>query len=477
MNKRNIVIAAMLLPLLAAAEGNSGRLHISDLNVNKGESQLTLNMKVDPKGYRVKGNNIVTLTPMLVAEDDTLSLQPVRIAGKGAWYAEIRDGKSTPLTLLRAGKDNASDYSCTVPFTPAFDKSRIVIKADTASICNCNPPAEGIVPVADLDFRTFTPEFSFRYVAPKDTADKIFDLSGRANIIFKVNRTDIDWSYFSNRAELDSIVATINAVRDNEYATVEHILLTGYASPEGPYANNVRLAKGRTEAVKEYVRARSTFPESVYDTSSVPEDWDGLRAWIADSSLPQRDAMLAFIDDPSIPIEKKNDLFRARFPEEYPFLLKSVYPVLRHTDYRITYKIRSFYDIDEIEKVFRTNPRILSLNELYLLAGKYAPGSPEYDRVFTVAANMYPDSDVANLNAAGSAMALGNLQSARTYLAKVKESPESAYALGILSAKEGDYTNALQWLRKAADARVDGAAEAIAEVEKAMAPSTQIVIL
>ena len=123
----------MLLPLLVAAEGNSGRLHISDLNVNKGESQLTLNMKVDPKGYRVKGNNIVTLTPMLVAEDDTLSLQPVRIAGKGAWYAEIRDGKSTPFTLLRAGKDNASDYSCTVPFTPAFDKSRIVIKADTAS--------------------------------------------------------------------------------------------------------------------------------------------------------------------------------------------------------------------------------------------------------------------------------------------------------------------------------------------------------
>ncbi len=476
MNKIQHAALALLLPVAATAGNNTDLLHISQMSVNRGETQLTLNMTVDPRAYKVGSNQIVTLTPMLASETDTIEMAPVRIAGKGAWFAEIRDGKSTPLTLYRAGKSLPVEYSGTVDFGPQFEKSSIIVRTDTSSVCNCNPPLEGSMPVADLDFRRFTPELPFEYIAPKDTADKVFDLSGRANIIFKVNRTDIDWSYLSNQAELDSIMKSVNAVRDNEYATVERILLTGYASPEGPYANNVRLAKGRTEVVKKYVEDHSTFPSSVYDTSSVPEDWQGLRAWIAASSEPQKEAMIAFIDDPSVPIEKKNDVFRSKFPKEYPFLLKNVYPELRHTDYKITYSIRKFFDIDEIKKVFDRNPRLLSLNEFYLLAGKYAPGTPDYDKVFATAAVMYPESAVANLNAAGSAMALGNLNAAHMYLDKVKPSPEASYARGILAAKEGDYAKALQLLKEAKQAGVKGAAQAIAEVEKAMAPRQEIVI-
>ncbi len=476
MNKIKHAALALLLPVAATAGNNTDLLHISQMSVNRGETQLTLNMTVDPKAYKVKSNEIVTLTPMLASETDTVEMAPVRIAGKGAWFAEIRDGKSTPLTLYRAGKSMPVEYSATVDFGPQFEKSSIIVRTDTSSVCNCNPPLEGAVPVAGLDFRRFTPELPFEYIAPRDTADKVFDLSGRANIIFKVNRTDIDWSYLSNQAELDSIMKSVNAVRDNEYATVERILLTGYASPEGPYANNVRLAKGRTEVVKKYVEDHSTFPSSVYDTSSVPEDWQGLRAWIAASSEPQKEAMMAFIDDPSVPIEKKNDVFRSKFPKEYPFLLKNVYPELRHTDYKITYSIRKFFDVDEIKRVFDRNPRLLSLNELYLLAGKYAPGTPEYDKVFATAAVMYPESAVANLNAAGSAMALGNLNAAHMYLDKVKPSPDASYARGILAAKEGDYAKALQLLKEANQAGVKGAAQAIAEVEKAMEPREEIVI-
>ncbi len=477
MNKTTLAALALILPLAASAGENTDRLHISQMRVDRGDSQITLSMTLDPKAYKVKSNNMLTLTPMLVSETDTVEMAPVRIAGKGAWYAKIRDGVYEPQTILRADKAEPLEYIAAVPYGPQFEKSSIIVRTDTSSVCNCNPPLEELVPVADLDYSRFTPELPFEYIAPKDTADKVFDLSGRANIIFKVNRTDIDWSYLSNQAELDSIMKSVNAVRDNEYATVERILLTGYASPEGPYANNVRLAKGRTEVVKKYVEDHSTFPSSVYDTSSVPEDWQGLRAWIAASSEPQKEAMIAFIDDPSVPIEKKNDVFRSKFPKEYPFLLKNVYPELRHTDYKITYSIRKFFDIDEIKKVFDRNPRLLSLNEFYLLAGKYAPGTPDYDKVFATAAVMYPESAVANLNAAGSAMALGNLNAAHMYLDKVKPSPEASYARGILSAKEGDYAKALQLLKEANQARVKGAAQAIAEVEKTMIKKETVVIL
>lgn len=477
MNKTILAAAGAMLSLAAAAGVNTDRLHLGRVAVNRGDSLLTFNMTVDPKAYQIGSNDILTLTPMLVAGTDTVEMAPVSVAGKGAWFARIREGLATPQTLLRAGKDLPVEYSSTVGFGPRFETSTIIVRADTSTVCNCEPPQSGDLPVAELDFRRYTPELPFEYIAPRDTADKVFDLSGRANIIFKVNRTDIDWSYFSNQAELDSIMKSVNAVRDNEYATVRRILLTGYASPEGPYANNVRLAKGRTEVVKKYVEAHSTFPASVYDTSSVPEDWQGLRAWIAASSMPAKDAMLAFIDDPSVPVEKKNDIFRQRFPQEYPYLLKNVYPELRHTDYRITYSIRKFYDVDEIRSVFDRNPRMLSLNELYLLAGSYAPGTPEYDKVFATAAVLYPESEVANLNAAGSAMSVGNLTAARMYLDKLAPSAGASYARGILAAKEGDYPAALGLLEEARKGGVKAAAEAITQVRKAMDTKEQIIIL
>lgn len=465
MYKNKYLLTALLLPVMAMAD-NAGSLHISRLNVNKGEEQLTLNMTLDPKAYRLKSSEIVNITPMLVAASDTLELPSLRIAGKQAWYSEVREGKATPFTLSRAGKGSPVDYSSTILFNDSFEESQVMLKADTTTICNCRPAKEGIIPIANLNFRKFTPKLAYHYVAPSDSAEKIFNLSGKANIIFKVNRTEIDWSYAGNYAELDTILRTINAVRDNRDATVEAIYLTGYASPEGSYANNVRLAKGRTEAVKEYVVKNSSFPASIYHTASVPEDWQGLREWLESSSIPKKEAMIAFIDDKNIPAETRNDIFKARFPEEYPFLLANVYPSLRHTDYKITYKIRRYYDVEEIRQVMRTNPRNLSLNELFLLANSCEPGSEEYDEAFSLAARLYPDNLTANLNAANSAMNRGQYADAQRYLDRAGNSPEADYARGVLAMATGDIDRAEQWLIKAKAGGIAEAQEGLDEIAR-----------
>ena len=461
-----LAVAALLSGLTATAESNTGKLHISEMSVNKGDDMLTLNMTVDPKAYRLKGDDILTLTPCLVSATDSILMPAVRIAGKRAWYDEVRNGKATPLTLSRAGKDVPVVYSATIPYTPDFEESQIIIKADTATICNCKPPKEGLTPIAELNYRPLIPSLDYHYVAPLDSAEKIFNLSGRANVIFKVNRTEIDWSYAGNHAELDTILRTVNAVRDNSDATVEGIFLTGYASPEGSYANNVRLAKGRTEAVKDYVMKNATFPASIYHTSSVPEDWEGLREWIAASSIDNKEEMLRFIDDKSVSPEKRNDIFRQKFPEQYPFLLANVYPSLRHTDYRITYKIRRYYDVEEIRRVLRTNPRNLSLNELFLLANSCEPGSAEYDEAFEMAARLFPDNLTANLNAANSAMNRGNYAEAERYLGRAGDSPEAEYARGILALKTGDLDKAEELLRNARRVGIPEAQGALDEISR-----------
>ncbi|MDE6300998.1 MAG: DUF3868 domain-containing protein [Muribaculaceae bacterium] len=475
---KNLLLIFLVAAFSASAGVNSSKLYISDLAVLKSEEAMTVNMTVSPADYKVKTNNLVKLTPILIGQNDTLSLPAVTVAGRNAWYHEVRSNAADPM-LLRAGKKTTLAYSATVPYQDWMAVSRMEIVCDTLSECRCDIRS-GSISVAEMDFtpKNYESDSStFAYIVPTDTIEKIFDLSGSANIVFKVNRTDIDWSYKSNYAELDSILRTIAVVKDNPDATVEQIMLTGYASPEGSYSNNVRLAKGRTEVVKNYVAQHSDFPSSVYTTSYVPEDWEGLRAWLSTSIVPDKESIIALIDDSSVAIENKNDVLRSRFPEQYAFLLANVYPSLRHTDYRITYKIRRYFDVAEIATVMAISPRNLSLNEFFLLANSYEKGSPEYHDVFLTAARIYPDSDVANLNAAFSAISQNELNSARMFLGRVAPSAETAYAWGIIYAKEGDYDKALEMLRQARDGGAENADETIRRVTEASRPGQAVRVL
>mgnify|MGYP000703662735 FL=1 len=76
----------------------------------------------------------------------------------------------------------------------------------------------------------------------------------------------------------------------------------------------------------------------------------------------------------------------------------------------------------------QTQPQKLSLNEFYLVAQTYEPGSVEFNDVFETAVRMYPNDEIANLNAANSAMQRKDVENAKRYLQKGGDSPEALYA-------------------------------------------------
>ena len=424
-------------------------------------------MNVDPAKLDQRTNSRVELYPVIYSADSThrVALPSLTVAGRNMFYSTLRNVDTRqPTTLYRAGRGKVVNYSHSVPYEDWMEVCTVGIEARNTGCCG-EPKGDELVPVAGVDLRPRRFQPHFAYVAPLDTATKRFNLSGRANVRFIVNKTNIDWKYANNYVELDSILRTVNAVKDNPDANVDSIFLKGFASPEGPYDNNVRLAQGRTEVIKEYVRKNSTFPASVYHTASVPEDWDGLRRWVESSSLGDKEAMLAFIDDKSIPAPVRNDEFRRRFPKDYPFILDNVYPPLRHTEYRITYTVRKYLNVDEIREVMRTRPYNLSQNELFLLANSYTVGSPEYDEVFEVAVRLFPENTTANLNAANKAMHRGDYAAARRYLDRAGDTPAAIYGRGVLLALEGKYTEALPLLRKAQTLGIAEAADAVAQAE------------
>ena len=201
-----------------------------------------------------------------------------------------------------------------------------------------------------------------------------------------------------------------------------------------------------------------SFDDDFIITSYEAEDWDGLREYVAASSLVHKNEILAIIDSALDPDPKELKI-RKEYPSDYKFLLDNCYPALRHSDYVIEYKIKSYVDLDEIRNVFEKEPGKLSMNEIFSLSTLYEPGSDSFNEVFDVAVALFPASEITNLNAANAAMERGDLMKAEKYLAKAGDSPQSTYAAGVLSALKKEYLKAKELFLKASEGGISKAAE------------------
>ena len=158
---------------------------------------------------------------------------------------------------------------------------------------------------------------------------------------------------------------------------------------------------------------------------------------------------------------------RNDYPQDYAFLLANCYPALRHSDYEVKYVLRTYTDVEEMEKVLETSPGKLSLYEMYQIASTYEKGSDEYNELVTIMVHLYPDDEVANLNAANVAIAEGDFKSARKYIERSGNRPEAVYARGLLLAVEGKYAEARPYVEQARDAGVAEAEECLSRIDRA----------
>ena len=444
---------------------------VHDVTLMRDNDRMKVEMQVDLSELEIKGNRAVLLTPCLTNGSDTVDMWSVGVYSRRRWYyyqrndADMLSGP-TEKSYRKKEKPAGISYRTTVPYEAWMDGSELVLTRRDYGCC-AMPLDRESGPLAGYKSVAYEPEF--RYVQPVGAAVKSYSLSGRAFIDFPVNRTELFPDYRGNRAELAKIIATIDSVRNDRDVTVTALSIKGFASPEGTYANNVRLARGRTEALRYYVQTLYRFPANFIATDYEPEDWAGLREYVEGSYLPNRSGLLAIIDDPTLQPDPKEWRMKTTYPADYKILLNEVYPGLRHSDYQIAYTVRSYTTPEEIREVLHTAPQKLSLNEMYVLAQSLEPGSEEYNEVFETAVRMFPDDPAANLNAANAAMMRKDYASAERYLGKAGRTAETVYAQGVLAALQGDYGRAEELVREAGRlgmADTGGVLEHLQEVHK-----------
>lgn len=421
-------------------------LPVKDISLKRNGDLMTVKIDMLLRDYKLKGDKVTVFTPILRNGSDSLSLTPIGLYSHIRYIQYLRDGGEgvsgeNEISLKNSKRPQNYDLMQSVPFEEWMNGSTLYLRKNEFGCCHTLLESDS-VPLAKWYETSFTPEILYLTDIKTET-QKIRELSGRAYIDFPVNKTVIYPDYRRNAIELDKIIATIDSVKNDKDITVTSLSIKGFASPEGSYDNNIRLAKGRTEALKDYVQQLYKFPKGFITTSYEPEDWEGLREWVLNSNIDNKQGILSIIDS-DLPPDPKNTKIQTTYPVQYSFLLATVYPALRHSDYRIEYMIRQFSDIDEIQEVIKNTPQKLSLNEMYLLANSLHPGSNEFNNVFETAVRMYPNEEVANLNAANAAMNRNDMETAAKYLAKSGQSDEAVYARGVYAFLNGNYTEALR---------------------------------
>ncbi len=433
------------------------------VSVAKEGNYLAVKMNMDLRPMKVESNRAVLLTPVLVHGDQNIALNSVAVYGHRRYIYYQREYKGmlsgNGETMFKASeKPDTLPYHMLLPWQEWMDGATLELRRNDFGCCH-TVIAQGVRQLHMIDIpKPFIPQMAYKCPIAEKVKNR--SVSGHAFIDFPVNKTVIYPDYRNNTAELAKIIGTIDSVRNDKDITVKSLSIKGFASPESPYSNNTRLAKGRTAALKEYVLRLYHFNNDFIKTSYEPEDWEGLRTFVEQSGLEHKKEILALIDSDMEPDSKERKI-KTTYPDEYRFLLATIYPALRHSDYKIDYEIRTFTDIEEIKRLVRTQPQKLSLNEFYQAAQTYEAGSDDYNYVFETAVRMYPSDPIANLNAANSALSRQDITAAEQYLAKSGDSPEADYARGVLAVNKKDYEAARRFMTRAADQGLKQAEEAL----------------
>lgn len=426
---------------LYAQNPEEGTFLVKEKNAERVGEDLVITMKADISSMQISRNQSLVCTPLVESGDSVRALAPIIINGKvrHILYERMERTDKKELEIRRYNDtEQQVDYLARTPYADWMEKADVTLVMDDCG-CGWKALSQNRDKLFALNFaEPVVIDPMLVYVKPAPEEVKARHLDGSAYLDFPVNQITINPDYRNNSAELKKIQQTVEAVKNDPYATITSLSIKGYASPEGTYKGNAYLAENRAKALLNYVKDH-------YDLSGVeltvdfePEDWEGLEAAVEKGNLPDKEELLAIIraDEPADWDAREWKLKSLNGGSSYKILLRDVYPSLRHSDYRVNYHIRNF-SVDEAKQIIQSDPSKLSLNEMFLVAETYETGSEPFNEVFEVAVRMYPDDPVSNLNAAISAINTRQLDKAKRYLAKATDCPEKQLAEASILMLEG----------------------------------------
>lgn len=474
--------ATMLNMTLSAQETYLDKVKIIEPKVSVENRVVTVSMLLDLTEVRMKTQHTVEFTPVLVSANgaEEYEFAPIVVDG-GTRHKKFMREDALSKTESRTYADsilkrkNRSEQIVSISKELPYERwmlgSRLELREKTRGCLKCDVE-EDTSRIGSGYIPPFIPEYRTKFIEPEVETIKRREEVRSAYINFHQDSYVIIPDFMENENELANIMESIEIAKNNSDLTITGIEVLGYASPEGYEKYNIKLSANRAKALVSYLMENTQMPDSIYRWSSNGEDWSGfIRELKSLSDLPSSEKVIAIAEEaePGNYDSAEAEIIKLVGEKYYTdSFMQSIYRTLRRNDYKIQYNVKHF-DLEEAKALLHERPDLLSLHEMYLVAGSYEKDSQEYKEVLRIAADTYPDNEVALNNYTIELINQGEYESAMDRISSYEgEKSDVINTVAVAYANAGRYEEAVELFEFAAKAGSQEAAHNLEQLENVM---------
>ena len=325
--------------------------------------------------------------------------------------------------------------------------------------------ANGVIATSELYKKTLLSDGGCQAV---DSFQRVRAQKQEANIKFLVNQANLRKSELKNNSvtEFVEMLKKINA--DREGFNLSNVEVQAYASPEGGFKFNDKLAGKRQNVSEKYVKdqLKKTKMNANIDAHYTAQDWDGFQRLVQASNLQDKDVILRVLGMYKDPEEREQQIrnMSAAFRE----LADGILPELRRSRLIINYETIGRSD-DQIQEQYNADAAKLSADELLYFAS-LQDTQADQEKVYKKTAELYDKDYRAYNNLATIALSKGDKAAAASYLAKAlaldANSAESNANKGLMSLAAGNMAEAEAAIAKGATSETTAYAQGVLSLAK-----------
>ena len=452
MQKKNFLLLSAASLMLLSSCSKLGPLSADNFTVtpNPLETQTgtvpaTINGHFPEKYMKKKA--VVTVIPELrysngqIVRGNTATFQGEGVNGNDQTIYYRVGGNYTMKTNFAYVGDNKAEMYLT--FDARLGKKQVEIPAVKV--------ADGIIATSELYRRTVTTASAA--IAP-DAYQRITKKKQEANIKFLIQQANIRKSELKNNSVQEFVRMLKQINDDREGLNLDNVEVSAYASPDGGFSINDKLANQRQKASEQYVNQelKKIKMDANVDARYTAQDWEGFQELVQASDIQDKDIILRVLSMYKDPQEREQQIknISAAFRE----LADGILPQLRRSRLTINYETIGRSDAQILDQI-QADATKLSIEEL-LYGAAISDDAARKEQIYKLATQVYPNDGRAYNNLATLAYAKGNYDVARDYIQQAQRvAPALAEAkanLGMLALTNGDIATAEQYIASATDA-------------------------
>ena len=455
MQKKHLfLLSAASIMLLTSCSGKLGALSADNFSVvpnplesNGGNVSATIN-GMFPEGY-MKKKAVVTVIPELrygdgqVARGEAATFQGEKVEGNDQTIAYKVGGNYTMKTNFK--------------YVPEMQKSELYLTFD-AKIGNKQQEvpaikvADGVISTGELGYVTVkhaTPSVS------SDAYQRIIEKKQDANIKFLIQQANLRSSELKNNSVKEFVSLLKKIQQEQETLALKNIEVSAYASPDGGFDLNDKLANKRQKNTETYVKQqlkKTKNTGAAVDAKYTAQDWEGFQELVKVSNIQDKDVILRVLSMYKDPEEREQQI--KNMSSVFRELADGILPQLRRSRMTINYEVIGRSD-EQIKDQYKSDAQQLSLEELLYNAG-LTDNAAEKEDIYKTTTKLFSNDARAFNNLATLAYQRGDYSAAKSYAEKAlaidANSADAKANLGLIALTEGNVAKAENLISQASGA-------------------------